>query len=293
MPITLRYPKLQTLAYSNILLSLCHQARTSTEDCVIFDLSKSEFITPFGIILLSGTISECLDLDKKVKYMKPEKAATRKFLSGIGFNNFFKIKDIDHKIESPNVQLKRIYSIDYLLTDQILDIFKGSIRMSDGVVGSLKMALNELMTNAFDHSESKKGCYVCAQTYVQAKSIRLCITDFGIGILASLKKVEAFKGLKTDYDAIALAVREGVSARIGKDAGYGLTHINRFIEVNEAKMAILSGDGKVIWNFGGSRKGKIEKQSMRCPFKGTIINLTINADREGWYFMTSQDGAIF
>ncbi len=293
MSITLRYPKLQTLAYSNILFSLCHQARTTKEDCVVFDLSKSEFLTPFGIILLTGTISECLKLKKKVGYVKPEKAVTRRFLSGIGFNNFFKIKDVDHKIESPNVQLKRIYAIDYLLTDQILDVFENSIRMSEGVEGSLKMALNELMTNAFDHGESAHGCYVCAQTYVQAKSIRLCITDFGIGILASLKKVDSFKDLGTDYEAIKLAVKEGVTARVGKDAGYGLTHINRFIEVNEGEMAILSGFGKVKWDYSGLKKRKIYEQTMHCPFDGTIINLTINADREGYYFMKSPDGAIF
>ena len=289
----LRYPKLQTMAYSNILLDLCHKARNSHENIIIFDLSKTEFITPFGIILLSGTISECLASQKSAKYRKPHNGKTKNFLSGIGFNNFFKIGGDNHKIESPNVQLKRIDSIDYLLTDNILEIFQESIRMSDGVEGSLKMALNELMTNAFDHSNSSKGCYVCAQTYKQAKTIRLCIADFGVGILNSLNKVNAYRDLTQDNEAIKLSVQEGVTSRIGKYAGYGLTHINRFIEANKGTMHIISGKGKVVWTYSGVKKRKDQDQTMYCPFQGTIINLTINAHKEGFYFLQSSEGEIF
>jgi two-component sensor histidine kinase len=164
--------------------------------------------------------------------------------------------------------------------------------MSEGVIGSLKMALNELMTNAFDHSESPRGCYVCAQSYYSAKKIRLCIADFGIGILKSLRKSPDYKQLNTDYEAIILAIREGVTSRVGKTAGYGLTHIHRFIKVNEGKMHIISGKGKVLWDNTGT-KNRRKEQTMRIPFMGTIINLEINADREGFYFMKSEEGTIF
>jgi len=151
----LEYPKLQTVAFSNALLKLCHKARTSEGDTIFFNLNKTEFITPFGITLLAGTISECLGQGKKAKYLRPEKPSTKRFLSGIGFNKFFKIPGDEHKIESPNVQLRRLYEIDYLLTEQVLDVFTASIQMSEGVRGSLKLALNELMTNVFDHSNSR------------------------------------------------------------------------------------------------------------------------------------------
>lgn len=291
--ISLQYPKLQTIAYSNTLLNLCHQARTTEEDLITFDLLKTEFICPFGIILLTGSISECLVRKKEAKYKRPNKEATRKFLSGIGFNKFFKLPDEDYKIESPNVQLKRVKHLDYLLTDQIIDVFKTRIRMSEGVEGSLRMALNELMMNAFDHSESERGCYVCAQSYIRAKKIRLCIADFGIGIQQSLRKVPEYVNLDNDHEAIALAVKEGVTSRVGRSAGYGLSHINRFIKVNEGKMYILSGNGKVLWDNMSSIKPKKKNQTVRVPFQGTVINLEINADGEGFYFLKSEEGEIF
>lgn len=289
------FPRLQTIGFPNALMSLCHSARHSKAEVVIFDLTKTEFITPFGLVLLAGTISECMAKGKKVRYRKPEKDKTRKFLSGIGFNKFFKIDtNGGHKIESPVVQLKRLKSIDYLLTDQILEVFKFSLRMTRGVEGSLKLALNELMTNVFDHSESSRGCYVCAQSYTHTrpKRIRLCIADFGIGILASLKTVPEYSGLKDDYEAIKLSVREGVTSRIGKDAGYGLNHIQRFIRVNQGKMYILSGKGKILWDYTGI-KAKEKRQTMHEPFRGSIIELEINASKEGLYFLKSEKGQIF
>ena len=92
--------------------------------------------------------------------------------------------------------------MDYLLIEQILEVFSVSIRMTEGVKNSLALSLNELMTNAFDHSESERGCYVCAQSYPQKKTIRLCITDFGIGIRKSLQKVPKFRAGKGLREAI-------------------------------------------------------------------------------------------
>jgi hypothetical protein len=287
------FPKVQSMGFSNALINLCHRARTSTAEEVVFDLSKTEFITPFGLVLLSGTISECLAQQKIAKYKKPDKHATWKFLSGIGFNKFFQLSsDAGHKIESPMVQLKRLKQIDYFLTDQILDVFKYSIRMTTGVEGSLKLALNELMTNVFDHSESGRGCYVCAQSYRQSKKIRLCIADFGIGILASLRNIPNYSFLQNDYDAIKLSVKEGITSRIGIDAGYGLTHIQRFIRVNKGKMCILSGKGKILWDFTGI-KAKERRPLIREKFQGSIIELEINAAEEGLYFLKSEVGQIF
>jgi anti-sigma regulatory factor (Ser/Thr protein kinase)/anti-anti-sigma regulatory factor len=288
----LLFPKLQTEAYSNTLIKLCREAIITEED-ILFDLSKTEFITPLGIVLLAGTISECLEKGKAAKYRRPSKETTRRFLSGIGFNKFFDLSGDPHKIESPKVQLRRLYQIDYLLTDQIVEVFEISVNMSEGVKGSLKLALNELMTNAFDHGESRKGCYVCAQSYRQGGAIRLCIADFGVGIFKSLKKVHKYSFLATDSESIKLSVEQGVTSRVGREAGYGLNHIKRFIEVNEGKMYILSGTGKVLWDYKTSKRLIGEEQTMHFPFNGTMINLIINADREGFYFLKSDDGHIF
>jgi hypothetical protein len=289
----IKCPKYSTVGYSSTVLNICYRARNAAEDSVVFDFSGTEFITPFGIILLSGTMSECLASGKTTKYKAPVRDTTRKFLSAIGFNKFFRLTNGGHKIESPNVQLRRLGAVDYLLTDQILEVFGYSIKMTDGVKGSLKLALNELMINVFDHSESVTGCYVCAQSYPQAKNIRLCIADFGIGILGALKKNKAFASLRSARSAIKTAIQDGVTSRPSGDAGKGLPFIQRFMKVNEGKMYILSGNGKVLWDYSTPQKELPREETMHIPFEGTIVKLEINTNKQGLYYMQSEDGNIF
>jgi len=284
--VVLRYPTRITVATSNRVLSYSQLARDSEHKEIVFDLGGTAEVTPFGIVLLAGTISECLSQRKKVKYLRPRKSQTKNFLSGIGFNNFFRLPDENQKIENSHVQLRRLASIDYLLTEQIVEVFNFAITMSEGLQGSLTMAINEIMTNAFDHSDSEKGCYVCAQAYPNL--IRLCVADFGVGIYAKL--APKYSQLQDCYGAIKLAVKEGITTR--QSGGFGLWHIQRFIEVNKGQMSILSGDGKAVWDFRGPRS-RLKKQTMPLPFGGTIINLEINVDRESIYFLTDGEGQIF
>jgi hypothetical protein len=58
-------------------------------------------------------------------------------------------------------------------------------------------------------------------------------------------------------------------------------------------MHILSGRGKVLWNYSGVKKRKETKQTVIYPFEGTAINLLINADKEGFYFLKSEEGELF
>jgi hypothetical protein len=117
--------------------------------------------------------------------------------------------------------------------------------------------------------------------------IRLSVADFGLGILNSLKKVKRYSMIGTSHEAITLAVEEGVSSRRGK-AGLGLSHIRRFARVNQGTMTVISANGKV--NFYSK---SIEKRPMPSNFNGTVIELRINADKEGFYFLSSEKEYLF
>lgn len=286
--LTLSFPKRQSIAFSNTIFRLYDQAKKTKEDEVVFDLSRSEFLTPFSTIMLTSTISECIDQGKKCKYVAPKKNSLRSFLKKIGFYGFFGINKSKSKTESittDRVQLKRANGIDPQLIDQIIIVFDNSLNLSAGVKGSLRMSMQETMTNVIDHSNCN-DYYVCAWTYPEKKKIRLCIADLGIGILASLKSSNNYRDLTDDYEAIALATEEGVSCR-SERTGLGLNHIKKFIEVNKGQMCIISGKGKVFWKFDQRRRER-QNQNMAIPFNGTIVKLVINIDKEGFYFLSSE-----
>ena len=62
-----------------------------------------------------------------------------------------------------------------------MEIIGEHVNLSGDLKGSLRMSLQELMTNVVDHSGTQ-NYYVCAWTYPRKKQLRLCIADLGIGI---------------------------------------------------------------------------------------------------------------
>jgi hypothetical protein len=289
--LTLQYPIKQSISFSRTLFGLYKAALDTEENKICFDLWKSKSLTPFGVIMLTSTIVDCVRKGKECIYVRPENLKLRKFLKDIGFNNFFDLKSqLEEKdmIRTQTVQLRRCNGLDYEIIERLTELFDHHLNLSPGVYGSLRMSLQETMTNVIDHS-GVSDYFVCANSYRDQKLIRLCIADLGIGILKSLKSIKKYQTLRNDYDAIRQATNEGVSSR-PRRAGLGLNHIKNFIKINEGQLCIISGKGKVFWKYD---HGKILNQKMEIPFPGTIVKLIINIDKEGFYFLRREAEYIF
>lgn len=277
------FPKLSTIAYADKIIKSYVDAQKS-KGSLTFNFEKTTWMDPFAITAISGTIQCCLQAKKReITYVPSEDKKLRNYLSQIGFNTFFHLngKDI-HKDTS--VELVQLTALNPLYIENLIILIDSKMRLSQGVKDSLKMSLQEILTNVFDHSKSEDGCFVCAQYYPAKTTIRLCITDFGVGILSNLGKKY---GISNDIEAIKLSVKEGVTSR-PQSAGFGLTNIRNFLKVNEGTLTIISGKGKV--NFYSN---KIESYNMSKGFEGTIVNLKINADKESFYFLTDKEEYIF
>jgi hypothetical protein len=194
---------------------------------------------------------------------------------------------VPDRMQTGTFQLQRVKGLDALIAETLTDIIGYHVNISPGLNYSLRLSLNELMTNVVEHSGAKYY-YVCAYTYPNRKQLRLCIADRGIGILRSLKKANKYE-LSNSHDAIILATTEGVSARPGR-AGLGLSHLKGFAKVNQGQMCIISGRGKVFWKYD---HGKILKQKMSKPFTGTVVKFVINTDKEGLYFLVGEKNFLF
>jgi anti-sigma regulatory factor (Ser/Thr protein kinase) len=236
------------------------------------------------VTVIAGAITECLRQGKKVQYRRPREDQVERWLSSISFSRLFHIDEMSAATRSTSTELRLLTSLDPIYIDDLVNLLDANMNLSTGVRDSIKMSVQELLTNVFDHSNSTVGCFVCAQFTPKSQRIRLSVTDFGIGILKALKSVKIYSGLRTSHEAITRAVEEGVSSRQGKTAGFGLTHIRRFMRVNQGTMTVISGDGKV--NF---YEKSIERRPMPSHFTGTAIELKISADKGGFYFLTDEN----
>lgn len=283
------FPKKQSISFSRSIFSLYDKALHSEEDELIFDLSGSESITPFSIVMHAALIKECLQKGKSCHFIRPRKKSLQRYLRDMGFNDFFWPQNGQAgfvSIERDRVQLKRPDGIDYFLADQIITVFDGHLNLSEGVKVFLQMSIREAMTITVDHSGEKRY-YVCAQADKKRRKIRLCIADLGKGVYNALHP--HYPHIKNDYEAIEEAIKEGISSREEK-AGYGLSHIKRFIEANKGRMWIISGRGKVMWEGTPIRA---KRQLMPVSFNGTIVNLVINIDRDTLYIMSHEIEQFF
>ena len=102
--------------------------------------------------------------------------------------------------------------------------------------------VGELLGNALDHSESKVGAFVAAQTYSNRREIELAVTDAGIGILAHLKRNPRFRRFTNHETAIKWALKERVSGE-GGDRGNGLPDLLRTAAKQGGRLVLRSGFG--------------------------------------------------
>lgn len=278
------FPKLSTIAHANEIISKCAEVQESKAGSLTFSLEDTVGIDPFAITVLAGTIQCCLQKNKReIKYIQPKDKRLDNYLSQIGFNRFFYLEGKDiHK--NTIVGLAQLTALKPQHIENLILFLGTKLRLSTWARDSLKMSLNEILTNVFDHSKSRVGCFVCAQYYKTKGKIKLCISDFGVGILSNLK--DKYK-IKTGVDAIKLAVKEGITSR-PQSAGFGLSHIRRFLKVNEGTLTIISGKGKV--NF---YKSRVASYNISKGFKGTIVNLKINAIKESLYFLRGEEEHLF
>ncbi|MEW5948687.1 MAG: hypothetical protein AB1711_04665 [Thermodesulfobacteriota bacterium] len=277
------FPKLSTIAYADTIIKNCANVQ-KTRDISTFVFEKTTFIDPFAITIIAGAIQGCLRTkNRKIAYIPPKDRKLKDYLSQIGFNSFFHIngKNI-HKDTS--VELTQLMALRPLYIEKLIILIESKMSLSKGMKDSLKMSLQELLINVFDHSRSNSGCFVCAQYYPNKMLIRLCITDFGVGILSTLKK--KYK-ITSDIKAIKLSVEEGVTSR-PQSAGFGLTHIRKFLKINKGVLTIISGRGKV--DFYSNR---VAEYNMAGAFEGTIVNLEINTNKKSLYFLTGEEDYIF
>ena len=283
-----RFPKLVTLRTSAKMIELCEDGLGCPEAEVLFDLEDVKFITPIGVTCLAGYIRKCQQLGKSVHYRRPENLDPRQYLSAIGFHSYFRLNDKHEESRITRTDLKQIYYIDIGYIEGLLEVLNHHMNLSPRMNYSIDFSLKELMTNVNDHSETPIGCFICSQYTPFSGLIRICITDFGIGIRQALRKSPKYRKLRTSADAIKLAVEEGVSSRERRAQGLGLTLIRNFLRVNGGTLSITSENTKV--NF---YHNKTEVKPMKVPFNGTIVKLRINSDKDSLYFLKEEEDMLF
>lgn len=265
----LRLPKLLTIGWSHVLFAQYSQA-LKHEGPVTFDFEGVDWAAPFGLTSLSVVIEKCLAQGKDVFFTPPRNATFNSYLDKIAFRSLFQ-KGNEVKPSKTSVELKRLVGVDPGCGETLVELISSNFPLSDDAKYEMRTHLNELMTNAFDHSKSTLGFYVCAQWYPVKKNLRISFADGGIGIFQSLKNSGKFQDVKTDIEALRLSVKPGITTRKSQLGGFGLAYIRKYVQNNNGTLTIMSGHGKVNYY-----RNKTENKFEPVKFDGTIVDILIS-----------------
>ena len=253
-----------------------HEALLGIEP-VRIEMGNVRFLRPFGLNLLAGMISELLRCGQDVSITLPHDQKVREYLSAQGFYKEFPTEPAGRIRQSPrstSVGLRRLDQLDGDYLTRVAYWLKGNSSIPlESVRDMVMITMPEVITNVFDHSKSPFGCYVCAQAYPQEERLMLSVIDFGIGFCATLSP--RYQDITSDAQAIALAVRDGVSSKARKwNAGRGLYILSDWVKKRKGQLEIVSRDGHWTQNSHGAT----HTRTLPFEFPGSCINLSIHAD---------------
>jgi len=152
--------------------------------------------------------------------------------------------------------------------------------MSPALLKRFRESLFEIFLNAYEHSYTKEGIFVCGQFFPKRQLLHFTIADLGIGIDGNIHK-QLQKRLSAE-DAIKWAI-SGKTTRRDRSGGLGLQLIREFIKLNQGRLIIVSGAG--YWELS---KGVVSTHTFPTPFPGTAVTIVIDTADKTSYCLSSE-----
>jgi hypothetical protein len=245
------------------------------------DFSMIRFIQPEAVVSLSNMIRLLQNEGKKVTPIIDRVGTENgdnaiKYLEDcLFFQKHFGIISYENTIRRTTTNGLEFIDTSLFPEAYILETIKWlryTLEFREKRFWELQVSLSEVFNNILDHSCAKvASCF--AQHYPNKNRIYLAISDFGVGIPATIRS--ALPQKVSDAEAIRQATLPKVSSKTTPgNAGIGLSNIISIIEENDGILTIDSGSGR----FVADRNRKIACASTTGNYPGTLITMMFRTD---------------
>jgi anti-sigma regulatory factor (Ser/Thr protein kinase) len=162
------------------------------------------------------------------------------------------------------------------LTTAFMDCIRRKVECEAGVLEALEWCLYEVLDNVMQHSKSSVG-YAMLQLHIKSKRLAVCVSDTGIGVQRSLASSPMYRP-RTAFDALTMAVEEGVTRDQTSNQGNGLFGLVKIVEQNGGKLHIRSGRGYMLLQ-GNRATGANDQELIGPDNHGTTVDFQLKVDR--------------
>ncbi|MBF0167275.1 MAG: sensor histidine kinase [Alphaproteobacteria bacterium] len=165
----------------------------------------------------------------------------------------------------------------YWLRERFIVWLADQLEKPRASLATLESCLQEIFNNIRDHSGVTIASIFAQHFPNESHSIRISISDFGIGIPSAMRSRFPSYG---DAQAIEQATQEGVSSRsLPTNRGMGLDQLVRNIVLrNKGRVVIHSGHGKLICRQDTSDNLERIPGTVTGYYPGTLIALYFSAE---------------
>lgn len=220
---------------------------------ILFDFSETRYVRPIGLIMAVALMKYSKHSEIAQNYYLRESASesVRSYLERMDFYNQFHIEKntINRRDRSRSLcEISEIKEESYSITQKLKKIIEAQVKINPELSEVVTYSIGEIIDNIEAHSFSPINGYICAQTY--SDNLEIAIADCGIGIKSSLNSCPAYANIESHEEAIILATGKKVTSKSSRHAGEGLFFTRRFLDANNGKLFILSGDARVEFKSG-------------------------------------------
>lgn len=259
------FPRQATVSYIDTLLKAIRQVVDVTEGHVTLDLSQTSEVSSVLICFLCALRDLSLEKKNKVSLVLPRNKRAAEAIRST--QELFKSPTSPARITERMCQVRKIAGNNSTILEEILDLLREAIPMTDDVCSSLRVVLTELLTNVIDHS-GEKSCYVCAGSWGKSKDIHVTILDFGVGIPQKIRT--RYPGYERDVDVMRALMEKGLTTRVMLEGGRGYRLIQDILRENKGRLYVFSGQAKTAFKYD---KGEYQYRKARRPFTGTCVDI--------------------
>ncbi len=204
--------------------------------------------------------------DSKKKNSKTKSKAGLLFAEKLGFTGLLDYKATKRDIGI--IELKSNKENNDIINKTMQEMWK-NFSLEESVYKCINYCLWEQIDNIENHANCEGPKYLMVWENREQKTLSVCVIDTGIGIHKALTTdSESTYKYFTAKEAVEKCINEKVTN--GKGKGNGLYHNGRFIDANDGKMIIYSGNYYTEKNKNGLATGRV-------PYwQGTIVYQKIN-----------------
>lgn len=267
----------------SVLKQCINESLVPTCKKIIFNLEHLSFIEPSGLTILSNTI-EWLQLNKcdvSIKFKRytsssptSENKKVMQFLNDIEFFSEY----MDVEISEPLGKRRNTCPLELInykdsvswVRNSFIPWIGGILNVNVADLDYLQISLEEIFNNIADHSTVGTAC-ISAQYFPRAEEIKICVSDFGVGIPMSLRK--KFPQL-SDSELLKKATDFGVSSENQPhNRGAGIGNIIKAITNDNLGVVHLHSNNGIITASNNNMSCSQEKSF----YPGTFYEFNIDA----------------